>query len=344
MSAGPLRSRLALFVTVVLLTVAAVTATGVVTDQGQTAKPTVDQPHFQPNATAVDELDQSGEIEFSSTGSKTVLIDMAHGNGVSEADLQPIVSALTAAGHTVTYHEGAGQFADSPDAALRSDLQDADAFIVAEPTQRYTAGEADAVTEFADAGGRVMFAAGPSGGDVSDVVGGLLGDASGAEAGQGEFAAVTSPLGIAYDTGSLYDMESVGSNYRTIDVTPASETALTDGVDRVVLDSPTAVVADGETLLATSETAEHEESRHSGEFGVAVRSDNAVAVGDTGFMSSETATIADNEVFIGNLLEFLVGGEKTPGEPSVPDDATGGQGAAGGQTGTGQTGGATIMP
>ncbi|ADD06193.1 uncharacterized protein Nmag_2634 [Natrialba magadii ATCC 43099] len=322
MSAGnDHRTRLALFVTIVVLSVAAVTAAGFVTDQGQTAKPTVDQAHFQPDAVDVDELDRGGEIALDSTGSQTILIDVAHGNGISEADLQPVVSALTAAGHTVQYHELEDEFAENDPADLRADLQEADAFIVAEPTQRYTTGEAEAVADFADAGGRVMFAAGPGGDGVGALVDDLLGGAAADAGGQGEFAAVTSPLGIAYGTGYLYDMDGPGTNYRTIDVSPAAENDLTDGVDQVVLDGPTQVASEGQSLLETSETAEHSESRDAGVYSVAVQHDNTVAVGDTGFMSSQNYNVADNEVFIANLLEFLVGGQKEPGAPSAPDDA-----------------------
>lgn len=313
-----LRTRLAVFVVVLVIAVTAVAAAGVVTEQGSTERPTMDHPQFESDAVAVDGFDRGGEITFDDDGeSKTVVIDVAHANDVTESDLQPVVSALTAEGHTVEYHAQDQMSMQEPDEALAETLQDADAFVVFDPGVRYTADEAEVVEEFADADGRVLFAGGPNtSGAAADLLG-LVGGA--AEIDQGEFASVTSQLGIAYDTGYLYDVESAG-NYRTLGVTPASDGALTDGVDEVVFDRPTAVVSEGETVLTTAEVAEHSESREAGEYGVAVQHENAIAVGDTGFMTTANHNVADNEIFIGNVLEFLVTGDKEPGEPDVASE------------------------
>ncbi|WP_246998630.1 hypothetical protein [Halosolutus gelatinilyticus] len=318
---GGLRTRLALFVVVVTLTVSAVGAAGVVTDHGHTEKPSVEQPHFQPDAVEVDDLERDGKIEYEHVGeSKTVLIDVAYANDVSRADLQPFVSALTAGGHDVVYHErhDSDRTVEDRRDRLRDRLQDVDAYVVVEPGARYSAEEADVVAGFADAGGRVMFAAGPETGGTADILSGLLGLS--APTADGEIESVSSSVGIAYDTGYLYDMETYEHNYRTIAATPTGDAALTAGVDRVVFDGPTRVVGDGPTLLSTNPTAEHSETREAGEYGVAVRSDNAVGVGDAGFMTGERYNRADNEVFIGNLIDFLVSGDKAPGEPSGPSD------------------------
>lgn len=340
-----LRGRLAVFVLVVALSVSAVAGAGMITNQGSTERPTVDQAHLQPGATDVPELERGGEISFDDDGTdKTVVIDVAHANDVSRSDLQPVVSALTAEGHTVKYHaqgqSGLGQ--DEPEVALAETLQDADAMIVVDPGTRYTSAEADVVSEFADAGGRVMIAAGPeTGGTASILLGSLTGTAA---AGGGEIESVSSPLGIAYDTGYLYDMENYETNYQTIGATPAVNSTLTDGVERVVFDAPTPVATDGTTLLTTPATTEHSESRTAGEYGVVARSGNTVAVGDTGFMTTATHNIADNEVLIGNVLEFLVTGDKASGAPSVPGEqpqpgAGAGAGAGvGAGTGTGAAG------
>lgn len=333
-----LRGRLAVFVLVVVLSVTAVAGAGMITNQGSTERPTVDQAQYQVD---VPELERGGEISFDDGVDKTVVIDVAHANDVSRSDLQPVVSALTAEGHTVKYHaqEGSG-LGQEPDVALAETLQEADALIVVDPGTRYTAAEADVVSEFADAGGRVMIAAGPETGGTATA---LLGSLTGATAaGGGEVESVSSPLGIAYDTGYLYDMENYETNYRTITATPAVNSTLTEGVDEVVFDAPTPVATEETTLLTTTATTEHSENRVAGEYGVVARSGNAVAVGDPGFMTTETHNIADNEVLIGNMLEFLVTGDKASGVPSVPgEEPQPGPGAgagAGAGAGTGTAG------
>ncbi|MFC4247955.1 GldG family protein [Natribaculum luteum] len=309
------RSRFVVFAAVVLVTVAGVGVAGLVTEQGATERPTVDQQQFQPSAIDAPTVDRGGAITYDDDGeSKTVVIDVAHSNDVAEEDLEPVVSALTAGGHTVQYHESSDDFDSEPAARLNETLRGADALIVVDPGTRYTAEEAAGVSAFADAGGRVLFAAGPDSGGL----GGLLGLLIGAQPTNGEFASVTSPVGIAYDTGYLYNMEEYENNYKSIYATPSSDSELTDGVDRVVFDSPTQVVADGQTLLTTLEGTEHSETREAGEYGVVARSGNAIAVGDPGFMSSQNYNRADNDVLLGNVLEFLVTGEKEAGVPEEP--------------------------
>ena len=322
MNRAGLKARAAVFVVVVVLTVTAVAAAGVVTDQATTEKPTAEADRYQPDAIETSELERGGEITIDGDHeSKTVVIDVAHDNDVSREDLQPVVSALTAHGHTVEYHEYEeqhGSMGDQRARELTETLRDADALIAVDPQTRYTAGEAEAVSEFADAGGRVLFAAGPETGGGTVTVDPMTGQI--VEEGDGEFESVTSALGIAFDTGYIYDMEEYEGNYRRISVSAETEAELTGGVDRVVFDAPTQVATEGEPLLATAETAEHSESREAGSFDVAVRHGNAVGVGDTGFMTTESHNVADNEVFIGNLLEFLVGGEKDENAPSAGDD------------------------
>jgi len=306
------RSRLVVFATVVFVTVASVGAAGLVTNHGITAQPTVDQQQFQPSAIDAPTVDRNGTISYDDDGeSKTIVIDVAHSNDVSEETLEPVVSALTAGGHTVQYHEASDEFDSDPAADLNKTLRGADALIVVEPETRYTAEEAAGVSAFADAGGRVLFAAGPD----SSGLGGLLGLLGGTQPTGDEFAAVTSPVGIAYDTGYLYNMEEYANNFQTIYATPSTDSELTDGVNRVVFDGPTPVVADGQTLLTTLEGTEHSETRETGAYSVFARSGNAIAVGDPGFMSSTNYNRADNDVLISNILEFLVTGEKVPGAP-----------------------------
>ncbi|AFZ73596.1 DUF4350 domain-containing protein [Natronobacterium gregoryi] len=322
MNGDEIRSRLVVFAVVVLLAVTAVAAAGVITNQGSTEKPTVDQVQFQPENVDAPELERGGEISIDvPTGTETVVIDTAHANDVSKDDLQPVVSTLVADGNTVEYFDSeSGGLSASPEEReneLAETLEDADAYIVVEPNDRYTPGEAEIVSDFADADGRVLFVGGPDAGGGALL--GLLGPMGTDTGDDGEFESVTSQFGIAYDTGYLYDMQDYENNYQTLAVTPAAETDLTDGVDHVVFDGPTQVATAGQPLLTTSPTAEHSESRETGEYPVAAQNDNAVAVGDTGFMTSENYNVADNEVFISNILEFLVSGNATPGNLGTAD-------------------------
>jgi hypothetical protein len=65
---------------------------------------------------------------------------------------------------------------------------------------------------------------------------------------------------------------------------------------------------------------------------VAARTGNVTVVGDASFMTAENYRAYDNEVFVGNLAEFLLGGERaeaprprpTPVDgPAPPTDGPG---------------------
>ncbi|MGQ4556627.1 hypothetical protein [Halobellus sp. GM3] len=241
--------------------------------------------------------------------SKTVLVDRAHANDVSEDDLSPLLDALVENGHEIRFVTQERARGDEWNESLR----DADAFVAANPTRPYTPAQLDGLRAFADAGGRVVLLSDPS----SVSAGGLLGLVI-QQTSSGD-AALESSFGVSVRPGYLFNMEEYQQNYKSVYAAP-EDGSLSEGVDRVVFRDAVAVsTAGGQTALATDERTRLSTTRRADSYAVAVQSGDAAMVGDTDFLAPENAYVADNEAFIGNLADFLVGGEKTANAPGSSD-------------------------
>jgi hypothetical protein len=267
----------------------------------------VENEQFQPSSLLTAEADETGSVEMESEGEKTVVVDMAHGNAIDESDLQPLTGALVRNGHEVVVHSGG---------RLNESLRRADAYIVVSPRKPFTADETAGIRAFTAAGGRLLLLSEPP---KTTVQGGFfsvtfdtVGDTH---------TGVASGYGLSFGDGYLYDMADDG-HFKSVSVDPASETELTEDVDSLVFREAVPVVAGGNATAVAGDAGETTLSttRRTGDHTLVARSGGVVAVGDTDFLRSENVHAADNEVFVGNLADFLVGGDKDAGAPKPPDE------------------------
>jgi hypothetical protein len=269
------------------------------------------------DAVTVPEADSEGEITMDSDAeSKTVLIDRAHANQISDAKLTTLVNTLVANGHEVEYVTR--EQARGP--AWNESLRSADALLIANPNQPYTPGQLAGVQAFADAGGRVVMLSDPASIQRFGIFG------LGYQQQSNDDPALNSAFGISAQSGYLFNMHEYQQTFKSIYATPGNG-PLSEGIDRVVVrDAATVSVADGQTALRAGERTRLSTTRRADTYGVAVRSGNVSMVGDTDFLAPESAYVADNDVFIGNLADFLVSGEKTAGAPAPPSEESAGSG------------------
>jgi hypothetical protein len=271
------------------------------------------------DAVTVPEADAEGTITMDSDAeSQTVLIDRAHANQISNAKLSTLTNALVANGHDVEYVTQ--EQARGP--AWNESLRSADALLIANPNQPYTPDQLAGVQAFADAGGRVMMLSDPA--SVQQI--GIIGLGFGPQQQSNDDPALNSEFGISAQSGYLFNMHEYQQTFQSVYATPGNG-PLSEGVDRVVVRDAAAVsVADGQTALRAGERTRLSTTRRADTYGVAVRSGNVSMVGDTDFLTPESAYVADNEVFIGNIADFLVSGEKTENAPAPPSAGSGGPG------------------
>lgn len=296
-----------------------VTASGGSPDTGFGADPVNVSSHATA-AVIADQPEETGEVRIDAqTDDKTVMIDLSHTTAVDEFDLRPVVDTLSRNGHTVRLYDPQRATPRQFNATLRS----ADAVLIVAPTQRLSASEANGLVAFTQAGGRLAIFGEPEGGAAGGFGGVSFG--FGNEQSQAEVAPVTSQLGMSVGSGYLYNIDQNVNNHANINVTPDATTPLTDGVQRVVVHQATPVQGPT-TLLQTAPSSELSSTRRASAYGVAATSENTVVVGDASILAPEWVYLADNEVFVGNVLEFLVTGDKQPSNAPEPAGPSGPRG------------------
>ena len=299
---------LGVFVLVVALVVGGTGVAGFAADSTQEYSP-VENEQFRPSNLLVAEGEATGTVEMDADvdGGKTVVVDMAHDNAVAESDLEPLTSALVRNGHTVQLHR---------QGSLNASLRRADAYVVASPRRPFTPEQMAGIRAFVDAGGRLLLLSEPP---RTAVEGGLfsvslttVGDTN---------TGVASEHGLAFGDGYLYDLSNE-RHFKSVPAEPTAKTELTEGVDRLVLREAVPVVAGSDATVVAGDVGETTLSttRRADDHALVARSGGVVAVGDTDFVRSENAYVADNEAFVGNLADFLVGGDKAEGAPKPPDE------------------------
>ncbi|MEF8773811.1 MAG: DUF4350 domain-containing protein [Halobacteriales archaeon] len=251
---------------------------------------------------------ETGELSMSADASGTVVVvDAAHGNAPDSSLLAPMTNELSEQGATVRYYVGssAGQ-------RLAPVLREADAFVVFGGSQRFSDDELEALAAFSEAGGRVLVLNEPSGSDAG--AGGY--DPFGSDV-SAPLTPVVSQYGMDFGDGYLFDVHEYSGNYRNVYATPTGSSPLTEGVDRLVFHESVSVRG-GDTLVTTRETAAKSTTRRQAAYGVVSRAGDVVVVGDASVLSRQFLYRADNEVFVSNLLDFLVTGDKTPDDAPQP--------------------------
>ena len=305
------RARYAGVFVLVVVAMTGIAATGALITADSPPTPTdatVDHEHY----TSADVLEDAaidrgdGEISFDSSGEQTVLIH----NAGSPEDIEPIVDALVTHGHEVRFYGAGGptvvqqpagpmietnvQSDVATDGAtgsaepsrLEAELNEVDAFMIIGTADQFEGADVDAIEQFAAGDGRVLIA-------------------DDAASGFGDSAELTSRFGLNFGNGYLYNMDENDANFQSI-YAEAGDSDLADGVDRIVVHQAVPVSAGDATPIATGlEETKHSTTREGGEYDIAVQQDNVVAVGDTELFRSLNYNRADNEVLIGNVLEFL---------------------------------------
>lgn len=302
---------------------------------------------FQPEAVNQEIDPETGDIEIDATQDKRILVDTRHSNQISQSDLEPVLEAAFASGHTVDI--GADSTSTSTsfggsngNAGYGQTLSNYDAVMIIQPTGEFTASERNAVQNYTDAGGRVA----------------ILGEPTQVSAGLGLFSVpsavsfgatnLTRSYGFQVGAETLYNMNEDGTdnNFKSVYGSSSSDSDLTDGAETVNFDRSGYVVVNDENadqvevLYTAVDDTKTLDTRREGTYPIAVRNDNVVFVADSSFIQESEVYDVDNEAFVGNLLGFLASGDldssfpssgpstspptppEPPGEPTPPAELT----------------------
>jgi len=279
---------------------------------------------YQPDNVAHEDDPENGTLSVDGGGDdKHVLVDTRHSNRFDGADVDPLVEALIREGHTVDVGtESSGGFESG---YTNATLQRYDAMLVIAPTGSFSEGEVDGLEGFTDGGGRLVVLGEPR----QFTAGGGLSSGSSVRASADSLAAA---YGLRVGSETLYNLDDDANdnNYESVYGTATGGDALTDGVERVQFDTAGYLIrtgdSDAETLVQAVDGTRTADRGVAGEYDVAARNGNFVFVADASLVERSELYDAHNERFVGNLLSFLVSGDKPDDVPptTTPEEDSGG--------------------
>jgi ABC-type uncharacterized transport system. len=247
----------------------------------------ISTPQYDADTVVSDDTPGTATVRMTSAAqNSTVVIDTS--TFTNNYAIQPLAQTLAENGYDIRVLTGT----DSVD----RDLDNATGLLTLGVTE-YSEDEREAISEFADAGGHVIVTVEPS--------------AAFSSADQSELFA---SIDATPQPGYVYNLQENDLNYQRIFAAPSGDSTLTTGVDRVVFDTATTLSAQSSIeALRPIDGSQRSITRATTTAPVMTRNDGFVTIGDTDFLSPANVQRADNDVFVGNLAEFLVEGEEYAG-------------------------------
>lgn len=222
----------------------------------------------------------------------TIVIDTGHGNRLDRQTIGPLVTGITTGNNQVRFHH------DGDD--LAKQLQGAKAYVIISPGMNYSKVELDTISRFRSEGGRVLLVGEP---DQFRLTGfGVFRQSD-------VLTEVASSLDVSFDTGYLYNLETNVGTYKQVPVMPAPNSPLQGSGSMSVFTGTRVTAPYGTDVLVTVPGTQLSDGSGPGQFTVAKRVGNVVAVGDRTMLSANYHNVGQNEEFLEYLVEFLVRGE-----------------------------------
>jgi hypothetical protein len=298
------RSRVALRAAVVVAVAAAVVVATTVLPALLAPAPAPADESVDPwNGTdlSVDRLERAG-VPAPDGDVGTVVIDRAHGNRFDREDVSALTDAVVRAGGTVEYT------GFTPN--LEETLANASVFVVIDPNSGFEQSEIGHLADFLDDGGRLLVFAEPNRRSIQQRGGAVLLSTQ-----RTKLTRLGSAFGVSFGTGYLYDMAANDGGFKNVVTEPAADadSAVVEGVDRVALYTAAPVtVARGEVLLRTAPSAEVGGRTSPDGYPVAALTHDGrvLAVGDKSFLHPDTVGVADNDVFLERIVEFMASADR----------------------------------
>lgn len=265
----------------------------------------IDTSEYAVEDVTVKELPAEGEIEPTVTGNGIVVFDDAHLNEFDRSEIEPLVRAFVRAGYEVRFHEGGD---------LEGALADADAYVVIDPDEAFDEEEREVVTSFTDEGGRLAVFGEPTRITVRSGFGGVT---VARDVREGD--ALVGEYGLDFSSSYVYNQLENDGGFKNPIAEPTGPAA--SAGDQVPVYTAAEVVQvqdEGQVVLEFPAESRLAETDRPGEYAVAVRSGNLLAVGDATMLRSDRYNVADNEAFLGYVVDFLVSGDRR----SVTDEGT----------------------
>ncbi len=261
--------------------------------EGEYAPSPVTKPGYE-DITATPTPQPSKFTDVYQVGEGMVVVDLAHDNNFTLAELNPLRLRIVSRGYTIEYlkKETNEEAKGSVSKKLEEKLRLADALVVILPVASYSEEEVQLVREFVDKGGKLLLIADPT--RPSNVNG------------------LSTEFGLVFDSGYLYNLTENEGNFRHIFIYQFGNDDLTKSLAKIVFYtagyiSPATYgigFTDNNTFASVAEVK--------GRFSpIALGSNSRVlAISDLTFMIEPHNMVYDNNQFISNIADWLAESER----------------------------------
>jgi hypothetical protein len=250
------------------------------------------------------------EDEMADASEIVVLVDWAHENKFDVTELEGFINVLTEFGAAVEIVQSPYS-SDGP--PLDQRLKYADAYLVIAPSVTFSDDDVQRLTRFVERGGRLLVICDPtrvdsglSSYDYDSYYAYSLGSVVVANS-------LLAPFDLTFSDGFLYNLIENEGNYRNVIFRSFGEDSFTAGLSTVAFYGVSYIATNtGASLIVGDRNTLSSRTDTSGEWAPLVRSQNGgvIALGDLTFLTPPYDQIADNQLLISHLIDFLVSGER----------------------------------
>lgn len=209
-----------------------------------------------------------------------ILVDMTHMNIFPDLLLAGFIGRMVKNGGKL-YFLKTGNLVD----ALKDSPK---ALIIFTPQKSYKDEEVKAIIDFVEEGGKLLIAHDPAAGFPSAI------------------NSIAQEFGMIFATGYLYSSEDKYGIYRNLIIDNFEENDLTIGLNELVILTGTAIYTNATPLIYTNEDVYLSIVDEKGEYAFAVLNGTVLALGDITFMLDPFIQLADNSLFLDNLVSWLL--------------------------------------
>ena len=231
----------------------------------------------------------------------TVLLDQAHKNRVTLAELNVLHARLTARGQRLEPVVEAD--------GLDKQLRDAQALVIISPGEDWKPEEIESVERFVEKGGRLLLVTDPT---RYDVLYDELGDYAGMDNDSPHLNDLAARFDLVFQEDYLYNTTENEGNFRNIKLTNLADSPLTQGLDQLVFFATHSIVSEEPALIRVGGETQSSSSQRAEELtvGVLTAGGAVLALGDLTFMTEPNNAVYDNDQFVANIADFLSGAQR----------------------------------
>jgi len=250
----------------------------------------ITHPTLSTPAVEIDSLIDSNELQ------KRVIFDLSHRNQFTYDEVEALRNNLIWRNVEVISSE------DGHD--LTSQLTKADAFVILAPTSYFELYEIEAIEEFVDRGGRLLVVADPTR-SFSEY-----------EEGREESVILTNeilqPFRLSFRNDYVYNLQKNEGNFRNIFVQSAENHPLNNEIEELVFYASHSLDNRTKTVFSAGPGAQSslEDREETVSVASVDKSGNVLAIGDMTFITTPYNQIADNDLLIKNIADFLINGDR----------------------------------